>query len=102
MSDATPGATAIIDAPLPTDSAGAQTMRDQLVADSEYMKDWKTNSDKQSTLAYLRWVATGNPPGLWGAPPETPGDVQLQDNDRAQQIRDAHAGAPARCNRRMI
>jgi hypothetical protein len=40
MSEATPGATSIIDAPLPTDPAAAQSKRDQLVGDIEFMKDW--------------------------------------------------------------
>jgi hypothetical protein len=94
MTDNTPiGASEIISPPLPTDPAAAQAMRDQLAGDIEYMRDWKTNSDKQSTLGYLRWVATGNPPELWGAPPETPGDVHLQESDRAQAQLDAHTSA---------
>jgi hypothetical protein len=30
---------------------------------------------------------------MWGAPPVTPGDVHLQQNDRAQAQLDQHAGA---------
>jgi hypothetical protein len=81
------------DAPLPTDASEAMAMRERLVADTEYMKDWKTDNGKQSTLGYLRWVATGNPPELWGAPPETPSDIHMQENDRAQLQIDQHAAA---------
>jgi hypothetical protein len=51
---------------LPTDSVEATALRTRLTGNTDYMKDWATNKDKQSTLAYLRFVAQGIDPALWG------------------------------------
>jgi hypothetical protein len=53
---------------LPRDPAAAESMREQLMADSEYVKDWQTNQAKQNELAYLRFVSRGGDPDAWGRP----------------------------------
>jgi hypothetical protein len=79
----TPGASAIpSDLPLPRDAAGAATLREQLTSDAEWMKDWRTDQGKYSTLGYLRWVEGGADPDAWGRAPATPDEVRSQMTDR--------------------
>jgi hypothetical protein len=91
MSESTPGATEIADAPLPTDRAAAEAMYTELTGNAEWMKDWRTDQGKWSTLGYLRWTAAGNDPARWGRPPETTGDVRAQESDRAVRAAEEHA-----------
>ncbi len=78
MTEATPAALT----ELPRDATAAATMRAQLTATPEYMKDWQTNQTKQAELGYLRWVAAGHDPDKWGQPPASSDDIRAQMTDR--------------------
>jgi hypothetical protein len=92
MSESTPGATEILDAPLPRDAAGAAALRESLMSNAEYTKAAASGDQaKWSTLGYLRWVSSGGDPDRWGRPPEVVGDVHAQASDRAIQAAEQHA-----------
>lgn len=87
------GATAVADAPLPRDAAGAAALRESLMSNAEWMANWKDDPAKWSTLGFLRWVSGGGDPDRWGRPPEVVGDVHAQADVRAVQAAEEHAAA---------
>jgi len=76
------------------DPAIARALRERLVADSDYMKDWMTNKDKQTVLGALRWIATGHPASAYGAPPEDASAIEHQDEQWQVTV---GCSAPDRC-----